>query len=138
MRTGFNYYDRTTIAIRAVVCPSIFAVLNWFMLSAPALAASDDPRWLYCEATRLDDGAKVSYTFRIEDGVAYAKYGLWEVRENERELRLVYIHNDGRRDEGAFIIIDRFTGELYHNAYDISVYRTQAEDQPCQQTAPRF
>jgi hypothetical protein len=104
----------------------------------PAIATAEDTQWLYCEATRLDDGARVSYTFKIQGDIAEAKYGRWEVRETDRELRLTYIHADGRRDAGAFMVIDRFTGELFHSAYGISIYRTQAGDKPCQETEKRF
>lgn len=121
------------------LAPSILPViLTATLVGLPAHAKADEPRWLYCEATRADDGVRVSYTFKIDKGIAHAKHGLWEVQETERELRLVYIHEDGRRDEGAVIIIDRVTGELFHNAYNVSIYRTQADDQPCQVTKQRF
>ncbi len=118
-----------------LLVPLAFAA-TYFGVSANA--ASDEPLWLYCEATRVDDGTQVAYTFKIEDGVAYATYGSWAVAESEREIRLVYLHENGDRDEGAFITINRLTGELYHNAYDVSVYRTAANDRPCQKTEPKF
>lgn len=130
--------EQSRLAMRTLTLSFLSAVLAVACLGDPVFATSNEPLWLYCEATRVDDGARVSYTFRIENGVAHSRYGRWEVRNSERELRLIYIHEDGRRDEGAFIIIDRFTGELFHNAYNISIYRTQGDDRPCQQTAQRF
>jgi len=120
------------------ICRMIPGVFFMTLIFTPTFANSGGKLWLYCEATRIDDGAKVSYTFKIEDGIAHAKYGRWDVRENDRELKLVFINEDGVRENGAFIIIDRITGELYHNAYNISIYRTQANDQPCRPTEQRF
>jgi hypothetical protein len=94
--------------------------------------------WLYCEATRDDDGAKVKYEFEIADEIAHLESGDWHVFENARILRLTYIHPDGHEDTGAFITISRLTGELYHYAYGISIYRTQPSDRPCERLEQRF
>ena len=122
------FYTRLLMAI----------MLGTASLCSMASANSDDIRWIYCEATRIDDGVRVSYTFRIENNVAYSKYGTWQVYEDHHELRLFYIHEDGKIDRKAFIFIDRFTGELYHNVYGISVYKTQPDDRPCRTTNQHF
>jgi len=109
-----------------------------FLLGCEAANAKSQTYWLYCEATRQDDGAKVMYEFEISGEVARTSSGNWQISEKAKELRLSYVWPDGKVDEGAIILINRLTGELFHNAYGISIYQTQPGDQPCERRELRF